>query len=168
MRRGHLSLGLKDVFDPKGRIDRLTYFIYGLVLRIISVILAGTVFFLASFLGDVAETYVEEYSTLAKVVIALPLLYGVFCVYAKRLHDLNMPAALGVLGFIDIILTVISAFISNASMSPTMAYTIMGIVVFVIVAFHLLLLFVPGTKGENRYGLNNLGSPRPTGKILEG
>lgn len=171
MRRGYLSLGIKDIFDPKGRIDRLTYFIYGAILGIISVVIQGPLLAFSAVLGDTAQSYISEYPAIYLALVVLPLLYGQFCIYAKRLHDLNLPAILAVPLFGEIIFNVVFSFVpplEEFNLEPKMLATIGMILGGAIIVAHLLLLFVPGTRGPNRYGSNNLGNPLPKPKILEG
>lgn len=172
MRRGgYLSLGIKDIFTPKGRIDRMTYFIYGVILVIMAVVIRGVLFGVAAGLGDAVEPYVSDYPDLIGAILVLPLLYGQFCIFAKRLHDLNLPAVLALLLFSDLIFEIAVGFLPDPAPPNVTLETLaavgggLGIATYV---GHLLLLFVPGQRGPNRYGESSVGPDRPKPKILEG
>ena len=171
MRRGgYLSLGIKDIFDPKGRIDRMTYFIYGAIL--------GIIFQVTAYAGQIGFTLLEaalpkavtEYPgniylvalTIAfYAVVFLPSFYGTFCIGAKRLHDVGLPAILAPIGLVYALVTlVLTDDIPGAA-------AINGILFWVWVGFGAAMLFVPGQRGPNRYGENSIGPALPKPKILE-
>jgi uncharacterized membrane protein YhaH (DUF805 family) len=173
MRRGgYLSLGLKDIFDPKGRIDRLTYLIYAFILGMMQFVLMFAVAaVLVSISGQIPETW-KPYPHVARRITSLPVLYGVFCIQAKRLHDLGLPAIFGVLAITDILFAAgfdIARHINavQAVVAPHLNDITEGVAWGVLI-FDALLLFTPGKKGANRYGLNSTGEALPRPLILEG
>jgi uncharacterized membrane protein YhaH (DUF805 family) len=171
MRRGYLSLGIKDVFDPKGRIDRLTFFMYGMILGIVTYVMAfvGGVaigFFIAALPEDQARYFENGY-----LLALLPVFYGHFCIRAKRLHDLGLPAVLALIGLVDIIGMLGFAVHQAAPFLPASLSdekNVTNVLTCVSLVFTLLLLFIPGQRGANRYGENSTGPDRPKPKILEG
>lgn len=171
MRRGgYLSLGIKDIFDPKGRIDRMTYFIYGAIL--------GIIFYVTAYAGEIGFTLLE--AVLPKAVtedpdnifpivltiafyaiVFLPSLYGTFCIGAKRLHDIGLPAVLAPIG----LLYALGSLVLTDDIPGAVA--INNILFWVWVAFGAAMLFVPGQRGPNRYGDNSTGTALPKPKMLE-
>ncbi len=173
MRRGgYLSLGIKDVFDPKGRIDRLTYFMYGCILRMMQVVLMFAVAaFLSAISGQIPEA-LKPYPVTARLIVCLPVFYGAFCIQAKRLHDIGLPATLAVIGLSDIVLTAGMEIAPHVTTVPaalaTNAPMIAEDISWGVLAFHLLLLLVPGKRGANRYGKSATGEELPRPRMLEG
>jgi uncharacterized membrane protein YhaH (DUF805 family) len=171
MRRGgYLSLGIKDVFDPKGRIDRITYFIYAMML--------GIIFYVTLYGGEIGFTLLQaaypaivnpDWSSIPMIALALgllaaillPFLYGTFCIGAKRLHDLGLPAILSLVGLLPSLnYLLIEADVPGAATADSVLF-------WVALAFSLFLLFAPGKKGPNRYGENSTGAPLPKPKMLD-
>lgn len=172
MRRGgYLSLGIKDIFDPKGRIDRLTFFFYGAILRIITIIIGAAVLVPLTLIENVPQIVIDN-ADLVRWGILLPLLYGQFCVCAKRLHDLGLPAILGLLYFADhIALLALTLGMTFASLTPeqeALGGTIVASSWLVTLGTWVLLQFVPGKRGPNKYGVSSTGEDRPRAHVLEG
>jgi uncharacterized membrane protein YhaH (DUF805 family) len=136
------------LFSWGGRMGRLAYFGYSFlligVLTVIGLILllplrnAGN--------GGLAVGIVIG------AILVLALLYGGFCLAAKRLHDLNLPAW----HYAWIVL--LPAFLNGAGQAmkqtgaelPGLLTGLLGSVISLIVG--LFLLFWPGTNGANDYG----------------
>ena len=172
MRRGYLSLGIKDIFDPKGRIDRLTYWMYGVMLMIAVYVGAFAIVAISETLKLTLHAIPPAFVALAPMVMVIPLFYGQFCIRAKRLHDLGLPAIVGLLGFADTIGQAL--YLSEAALHwlPAEMITNQDTINLDLTAFtwifHLLLLFIPGQRGPNRYGESSAGPALPKPKILEG
>ena len=169
MRRGYFSLGAKDIFDPRGRIDRLTFFMYGAALAIVGQV--------GSILVDLAITVLGQPQPVPRGVylavealLLLPLLYGRYCILSKRLHDIGLPGILGLLYFGDFIFMAFLGFAPKAYVPPEVAaHTTQAHLILLTVSLGLsvLLLFIPGNRGGNRYGERDLGD-RPRAHVLDG
>jgi uncharacterized membrane protein YhaH (DUF805 family) len=166
MRRGgYLSLGIKDIFDPKGRIDRMTYFIYGAILGIIFYVTAyggqiGFTLLEAALPKEVTEDpgniYLIALTIAFYAVVFLPSLYGAFCIGAKRLHDIGLPAIRAPIG----LLYALGSLVLTDDIPGGAA--INGMLYWVWVAFGAAMLFVPGHRGPNRYGETASAPPCPS------
>jgi len=163
------AIGLKDLFNPNGRINRASYFTGGALLSMFALCAGFALGMLFSIIGKSLPAYTLE---LCQLLVALPLVYGQFCVTSKRLHDLNLPALLSLIAFAGLIFQIAVALTPNAYFPAAVtAYMPLAgnIILGTVIIFVLGLLFVPGTKGPNRYGQNVLGAkspPRPN--VLEG
>ena len=138
---------LYALFSWSGRLGRLAYFGYSMLLATILVVL-GLVLLLPlrnaeSGLGvGIAIT----------VILVLAAIFGGFCLAAKRLHDLDMSAW----HYAWILL--VPAFFNGLGMAmkqtgsdvPGLVVSLVGSVISLGVG--LFLLFWPGTDGTNRFG----------------
>ena len=125
---------LKSIYlTNTGRIARMPYFLFSLGLIVIAVVLT---FILAMILG--------QFGLLVTYILLLIPSYNLM---AKRLQDFDKPGnwAIGVIA-----LGILAGFL--ALVLPTFS----GLVSLLQLLLMLLILFVPGTNGENRYG------PQPT------
>ena len=117
-----------------GRLGRLAYFGYGIVLGIVFGIIAAILAMLLGMVGLVIS-----------FVLYLAVLYCQYNVAAKRFQDLNQPGqyALYMMGvaFLAGVLSQIGAL--------HFVGTLLNILVLIIA---LYLLFMPGTQGSNDYG----------------
>ena len=160
-------LGLKDLFHAHGRINRMDFFTGGALLAIAAVSLGfgvGTLLGMVDVLPTPAVVVVQ-------LLISVPLIYGQFCVTAKRLHDVNMPAALATMGFVELMFTLYVGFAPPAFLPGTIEQNISlidNVLMATVVVFNLGLLFLPGTPGENRYGSRPTAERLPKARDLQG
>jgi uncharacterized membrane protein YhaH (DUF805 family) len=175
MRRGYFSLGVKDLFTPKGRIDRLTCFMYSVALSMVGRVIGYGVAFAVPVVNPHDSDEIATYLFAANWVLVLPLMYSQFCVYAKRLHDMNLPAVLGLFPFLMVGCVIFVVFggamlpgqdLNSLSGGHPAAAILGGAGLFLL--FDLIVYFVPGTKGPNRYGTRDMGEALPKARILEG
>lgn len=160
-------LGLTDLFHPSGRINRMDFFTGGALLAIAAVSLE---FGINTLLG-MAREIPASVMIAAQLLIVVPLIYGQFCVTAKRLHDINIPAVVAITGFVGSIFGLYLSFTPPAYIPAAIAQNVSRIDVIlmaIVIIFNLILLFVPGTDGENRYGRRTVADPRPQATSLEG
>lgn len=158
-------LGLKAIFDPRGRINRVDFFIGGLLLGILGICLNFAVETLARSALPMPAIVAAE------IALMVPMIYGQFCLIAKRLHDLNLPAALALLAFAGVIFTLYVAIVPPAQLPTAVSQNVSNIdkiLTVVGIICGLLLLFVPGTSGENRYGRRSVAGARPQAHDLQG
>lgn len=158
--------GFKDLFRPSGRLNRMDFFSGGALLAIAAVCIGFALSTLLGFMSGLSTIIV----IIIQVLVTAPLLYGQFCVAAKRLHDLGLPAVLSVIGFVELAFTLYIAFSPPSSLPAAIAANVShidNVLKGIVIVFNLLLLFVPGTQGENRYGRRTTGG-RPQAHNLEG
>lgn len=173
MRRGgYLSLGLNDIFDPKGRIDRMTYLMYGVMLWVMQFLLiAGVVAILFVVAPSIPDAW-RPYLPLARAIVTVPILYGIFCIQAKRLHDMGLPAILGLIALTNVLfpigLEIARPLTTLPSIITSNIKEIDEGIAWIVLIFHALMLFLPGKSGANRYGLSSAGEDRPRPHMLEG
>lgn len=130
-------------FSSQGRIGRLTFF-----GGVIGVIFAAAIasFALAFSLGSSLPNG-RQGEFMAVFIIQLLTLYPFFCLYAKRLHDLDKDAWPGmVLCFIGI------ANAATLNFRPDLI-AVAGILSLVGTIFFLYLQFAKGSSHANRFGL---------------
>ena len=160
-------LTLKDLFHPRGRINRVDFLVGGMLLAIFGVCLGFAIGTIMGMINALPAPVVA----LIQIVLTAPLAYGQFCLGAKRLHDLNLPAVLALFSFVELIFTVYVAFTPPALLPAALGQNITTIdnsLMGIVVVFSLLLLFIPGTNGENRYGRRTVADARPQAHNLEG
>lgn len=123
-----------------GRMRRLSYFGWGVLLNIIASVFAVIITLMAeeSTISDSAALVLGIIS----IVVVVCILFFYLSIIWRRLHDVNLP---GPLGFI---------VIGIAMASEVPGLQMLGIVVLVI---SIMLLFAKGTKGPNKYGPDPLG-----------
>lgn len=135
-------LPLKRYFDFSGRSRRMEYWSWTLFTTIVGVVLAGPIFFdiMAASVADPLAAEVDPFAGAGALSIIGMSLYGLFflaifipslAVVVRRLHDRDM-SGWWYLGFIV------------ASMIPLLGM-VAGIAL-------LVILFLPGTEGANRFG----------------
>lgn len=160
-------LALKDLFHPRGSINRMDFLVGGMLVAIFGVCLGFAISTIMGMFNGLPAPVV----VLIQIVLTAPLAYGQFCVSAKRLHDLNLPAVLALFSFVELVFTLYVGFTPPALLPPALSQNITTIdnsLMAVVVVFSLLLLFIPGTKGENRYGRRTVADARPQAHNLEG
>lgn len=115
------------LFQVKGRLGRVRYFVYAMTITLIVYIAIAAVTALAAVAGQSASEPGGVMFSVMMVILALgglfaavmSIIYGV-----RRLNDMNMSGWLILLMFVPL---------ANFVMA-------------------LVMLFVPGSKGENKYG----------------
>jgi uncharacterized membrane protein YhaH (DUF805 family) len=136
------------LFSWGGRMGRLAYFGYSfLLIGVLTVI--GLVLLLP--LRNAGDGGLGVGIAIGAILV-LALLYGGFCLAAKRLHDLDLPAW----HYAWIVL--LPAFLNGAGAAmkqtgaelPGLLTGLLGSVISLLVG--LYLLFWPGTDGPNNYG----------------
>ena len=135
------------LFSWAGRLGRLAYFGYSLLLGVILGVL-GLVLLLP--LRNAEDG--EGVAIAIVVVLAFMGILGGFCLAAKRLHDLDMSAwhYLWII-FAPALFNGLGAGLLQAGMKfPGLMSTIFGSMISLLMA--LFLLFWPGTDGANRFG----------------
>jgi uncharacterized membrane protein YhaH (DUF805 family) len=138
---------LLALFSWSGRMGRLAYFGYSLLLGAVLVVL-GLVLLLP--LRNAADSRGVMIAIVA-VLVVMGILGG-FCLAAKRLHDLDMSALHYVwIIFVPALLNGFGAAMQQLQMTlPALFCSLFGGLISVVMG--LFLLFWPGTEGPNRYG----------------
>ncbi len=142
---------LKVRLSPQGRLNRLQYFASWIVLSVAALIAAMTLYQLFQP-GD----GVSSLAIVGFVIAVVPLSFIVFFLHAKRLHDLGLPAVIGlavvagpiavsVLSLLDMIHAIPDWLLTIRDVSKELGRDI-GI------GFGSYLLLAPGQPGDNRYG----------------
>jgi uncharacterized membrane protein YhaH (DUF805 family) len=138
---------LYALFSWSGRLGRLAYFGYSMLLGTVLVVL-GLILLLPLYN---AQSGMGVGIAIA-VILALMAIFGGFCLAAKRLHDLDMSAW----HYAWIIL--VPSFFNGLGLAmkqggmevPGLLTSLVGSVISLGVG--LFLLFWPGTDGTNRFG----------------
>ncbi len=158
---------LSFLFSPKGRMARLPF-------------LAVVVVVYGAFIGLV-NVWNSNSGVLRVVlnVVILALFAVKFIMTARRLHDIRLPAFLGAPNLILIAWAGYNNFAVSYLHAPAFSLpgylllghqalgynaVTLGILMAILVLTDLVLIFIPGTKGSNRYG----GDGRtPTGAVAD-
>lgn len=165
MKKAKFFLSLPALLSFSGRMSRLQYFVYGLIYAAIffAVFLAAALngLFVLDDNGDLANPTIMSVTIYGLIYVVF--LYAVFGLYAKRLHDLNWPAALGILVLIDLpvdlILPIVKTFTTLPPIVDTVRQGVDLVAKFATVGIGLMLTFRPGNKGANKYGPDPLKPP---------
>lgn len=130
--------GFKEMFlKTSGRLNRKRFLKRVLLLAVVFTVLASV---LIGIMG--MRTYMR-YFWLLSLILGIPGMIFTYCLYVRRLQDLNKDNKLA-------IVTVVIQIVSIAGMQHLgMLSSILGLVNFIIA---LCLLFKDGTHGPNRYG----------------
>ena len=137
-----MILPLKRYFDFQGRSRRMEYWMFILLTTIVSVVLAGPIFFdiMTASLADPLAAEADPFAGAGFLSLTTLSLYGLFflaviipsiAVTVRRLHDRDL-SGWWYLGFIVASLVPLIGFIAS-------------------IAF-LVVLVLPGTEGPNRFG----------------
>ncbi len=149
----------RELTSARGRCTRVQYLVYGIGSLALLLVLPFGIGGLLSLFGPPhildlnLSTILTRFTILTAVLVACLVVYVLFCITAKRLHDLNLPAVTGLLLFggtvSDAIVTFGDAYVpldgDLADFVSLGAYIVAGLMV-------LALCVWPGKKGENRYG----------------
>jgi uncharacterized membrane protein YhaH (DUF805 family) len=138
---------LYALFSWSGRLGRLAYFGYSVLLITVLVVL-GLILLLPLYNAQTGAGV----GIAIGVILALMAIFGGFCLAAKRLHDLDMSAwhyawIILVPGFFNGLGT---AMQKTGSELPGLIVSLIGSVISLGVG--LFLMFWPGTDGTNRFG----------------
>jgi len=126
---------IKAVYlSSEGRVGRLAFFVFGLILGVINAVIAMV---LTSLLGEIGG--------IISLVVSLGVLYLHYNLAAKRFHDLNKPSQYAIY---MIIVAVVASVVARIG-SLQVVTMVLGLV---LLAVSLYLLFMPGTTGANDYG----------------
>jgi uncharacterized membrane protein YhaH (DUF805 family) len=137
------------LFSWGGRMGRLAYFGYSLLLGIVLVVLA---LILLMPLRNAADGMGVGVGIAIVVILVLMGLFGGFCLAAKRLHDLDMSAwHYAWIVLIPAVMSGLSAAMQQQG--PTMPGLLISLLGYLIsLMVYLFLLAWPGTDGTNRFG----------------
>ena len=127
-------------FFWNGRLGRLAYFGYTMLLAVILAVVATLLIFPLRNSPNAQSVIV-----MVAVILGAIGLYAGFCLAAKRLHDMDMSAW----HYLWMVL-VPGAFQGFGSATHNVAVTVIGSLLSL--AIGLFLLFWPGTDGPNNYG----------------
>ena len=156
-----------QVASPAGRISRLQYFVYGLILAVI---------YLTAFLAlDVNHVFsVNADGQLADTSIVGAVCYGlvqlsfawfIFANAVKRTHDLNWSGWVALLVVFDLPFDVALGIAREFTTLPPEVSTIKTVVdtvgKFGAMGIGLFLTFGQGKRGKNKYGPDPLQPPAP-------
>lgn len=161
MSKPKFFLPIPVLLSLSGRISRLQYFVYGLIY---------TAIFLGAYVGfyavaSNASDVTEPVGAWIYAIIMAGFLYALVCNYGKRLHDLGSPAILCVFALFDLPLdigvTLASAYVAIPEAVLKVNEISGNIGNVVAIGFGLILTFMPGQRGSNKYGPDPLQAPRP-------
>ena len=152
-------LAFTELFTARGRVNRLQFAVYGVGSLVALVGLEFAVDKLLELLQpplimDIGHaTMLRRFIILAAVLLAIFLVYALFCVTARRLHDLGLPAVCVLIMFIGSLSDAVVSFADPyfpldgpvADLVTNAGYVLAPV-------FVLLLCIWPGKRGDNRYG----------------
>ena len=127
--QANLNSGAAAVYDPKifstsGRIGRMRYILYSLMLNAISLGIIGVVFAAMFSIGSDGSKSSMGVMMILYPVVLIPVLVFAIIFAKRRLNDFNQTGWLALLFIIPLVNVILS----------------------------LMLLFAPGTKASNKYG----------------
>ena len=131
-----------------GRLNRLRYFKRNMFLLLVWIVICVLITLLFSDdMGNLSST-----GDVLVSVIAAGMLIPYYCLDVRRLHDMDKDSTLAKISFV---LGLFMIFINDEDpFNPSAAGLIVSSVNFIVI---LYFLFVPGTKGANKYGADPLG-----------
>ncbi|MEI9902533.1 MAG: DUF805 domain-containing protein, partial [Asticcacaulis sp.] len=148
-----LLLRPKDLMSPKGRIGRVTY--------VLDLILFNVLFFGVDFGAaysaqtldpDILDRFGWLYAVVA--VLALLLIYILFCIHAKRLHDIGLTGFICLVMFLPPLLTLFLSLDGTSFDLPVTLVRVLDIASKAAYGLSFLLqialLFLPGRHDRER------------------
>lgn len=133
----------EDIFGMlinfKTRLPRGLYFLYMCLINL---------FFYIIFYGDN-----QGVNFVVQLVFSILGLYFLIKIYILRLHDMNYSGWNSLFCLIPLFIIIITKVSNLDFLDDIMLVLSIPAIVF-IVLFHILLLLIPGTKGNNHYGSN--------------
>lgn len=125
----------EKLFSIKGRMNRIDYFIYTMVLVII--------YFLVKYnMVNSAGLYIEKGEIIPFIIFAFVVLYFFTVFSIKRLHDMGYSGKLIILPY----LIILQVIIGDTARDNYILSTILQI------ALGVMLILYPPKKEENKYG----------------
>ena len=157
--RPRLFLPFRELLSPKGRIARLTYFVNVAIFNVLfTALVAGTTLAAGLFDDDARAAF--GWLLAPAALVAIVLVYALFCIHAKRLHDL------GVTGFVCLLMFVYPVLKACLALNGSLVDLPIDVVRWVDIfakttlglsfLLQIVLLVVPGRDDHNPYG----GNPR--------
>lgn len=134
------------LFSFAGRVSRLSYFLRMLAVSVTAVVvyflfLIVLVYFIRSIVGP---NIIPVVTLIAFTIIWFVLtLWAHLALISRRLHDFNYSAKWI---FLFIGLTVLLAVLARSLIVTLSGWFFIT----------LVIIFIPGTKGQNRFGINNI------------
>lgn len=167
MKKAKFFLSLPALLSFSGRISRLQYFVYGLIYAVLFFVVFLSAFmgglFALNEAGDLTDPTLQ--SVAVYTFIYAVFLYGVFGLYAKRLHDLGWPAVLGLLLLIDLpvdlAVSIAKGYMTVPPLVDTVKMVVDGLGKLATIGLGLMLTFQRGNNGANKYGPDPLKPPAP-------
>lgn len=96
-------------------------------------------------------------------LVMLALAYCIFCLHAKRLHDLGLPAAIALVFIIGMPVGLVAGIVSQVGAAPEwldiLEKGLNELARDANIGFGAYLLLAPGERGDNRYGEDPLYTP---------
>lgn len=95
------------------------------------------------------------FGDLVLALFTLTMLWPMFALVGKRLHDVGWTAGLGVAPFVVLVLAIVQSVstLNGLGNIPTALYMLIPLLTYYNLALIALLAVLPGTKGANRFGL---------------
>lgn len=150
-----LLLKPKDLMSPRGRIGRVTYLLDLILFNALFFGLdIGAAYSAQTIDPDVLDRFGWLYAVVA--VAALVLIYILFCIHAKRLHDVGLTGFICLVMFLPPLLSLLLGFDGTAFDLPVPL--VRGIDLLAKATYGLsfilqiYLLVMPGTSDRNSYG----------------
>lgn len=139
------NYGEITIFSLQGRIGRMRYFVYTMVFTIILQLVSIPVVLI--FMGTGGVTTLAVFTVIIAVIATVVSAFFV----VQRLHDFNVS------GWWYLMVIAPSLFLAiGPAFDPTIYLTYLPVIIglwLAVVVFYLVLLFMPGNKASNRFGL---------------
>lgn len=137
-----------NIFFPGGRLGRMRYFTFSYALMaVLGILVAITI-------PAFAKAGATTSAAIPAVLMGFLWMYLGIMLAVKRLHDINASGLWLLLPVALVILLMVTGGLSakNSGASTVMGMLITGAYSLTCLIMGIVLVFVPGTKGENRFG----------------
>ncbi len=156
MAKHHFLVGANALFTPRGRINRLQFLLNFWACVIVLWLILQGVEFLPDALSDDVMAMLDQPVTWLAMVLTVLLYYAMFCLMAKRLHDLSLTAWIALVLFAGITPILIS-FLGRDSIDPEdnlagLLYMTSALGNLLALILGVILTVWPGQAGDNIYG----------------
>ncbi len=150
--------------SPYGRLCRKSYFasIVVYIVFALVIILPVTLVSLNSSWHARSSSGADLVIWLGESLADLALYYCIYCLQAKRLHDLGLPAVIALVFVIGLPVALLAGFLAHFGSAPdwldALEIGVNEVTRDANIGVGAYLLLAPGERGDNRYGADPLAT----------